>query len=69
MAGVRLGPSARATAWVPDSMAERLRVIDIEEEQDGTAAIIDGGRDVAGDDTRVVVQRAHLVRRRLSFQG
>ena len=48
---------------------ERLRVIDIEEEQDGTAAIIDGGRDVAGDDTRVVVQRADLVRRRLNFQG
>ena len=41
-----------------------LRVIDIEEEQDGTAAMVDGGRDVAGDNTRVVVQRAHLVRAR-----
>ena len=46
-----------------------LRVIDIEEEQDGTAAMVDGGRDVARDNARVVVQRAHLVRVRVRVLG
>ena len=45
-----------------------LRVVDIEEEQDGTAAMVDGGSDVAGDDVSVVVQRAHLVRVRVRLR-
>ena len=58
---IRLECGARGRSRARVSMLPCLRVIDIEEEQDGTAAMVDGGSNVAGDNTGVVVQSAHLV--------